>query len=68
MPYKGHTELSADRRDSSIRCETTQINHMEAILPRGVVFALYHHGWEITFSGLTTAQVERLAELTKDGL
>ena len=68
MPYRGNSELSADQEDLSIRYEPTQLNHMRAILPREVQFALYDNGWEITFSGLTTAQVERLADLTKDGL
>jgi hypothetical protein len=39
-------------------------------LPRGTEFGADEEGtgWIVTFRGLTTAQVERLAELTKDGL
>ena len=39
-------------------------------LPRGTEFGADEEGtgWMVMFRGLTTAQVERLAELTKDGL
>jgi hypothetical protein len=58
----------AERREFPLRVDTRQSQHLSSIIPRGTHADLYHDGWQVTISALTTAQLERLAEFLRDGL